>query len=66
MAGEQFRLEHLVAVIDVVGDADAGLFLEIGDRVGRDVIRPVVDMQDRLFGGRRGQRQSGDKKGGEA
>ena len=66
MAGEQFGLEHLVAVIDVVGNADAGLFLEIGDRVGGDVIRPVVNMQDRLFGGDRGQRQRDHKKRGEA
>ena len=66
MAGEQFGFEHLVAVIDVVGDADPGFFLEIGDRVGCDVIRPIVDMQDRLFGGRRGQRQRGRKEGGQA
>ena len=33
MAGQQFGFEHLVAVIDIVGDGDAGFLREIGDRV---------------------------------
>ncbi len=55
MAGEQLGFEHLVAVIDVVGDGDPGLLLEIGDRVGGDVVRPVVDVEPRFLGPRAGR-----------
>ncbi|MNZ97002.1 hypothetical protein D3C78_1162230 [compost metagenome] len=48
-AGHQLAIEGLVAVIDVVGEADAGFFLEIFRGVWRDVIRPVVDLDG--FGG---------------
>jgi hypothetical protein len=37
MAGEQLGFEHLVAVIDIVGNGDPGFLREIGDRVGSDV-----------------------------
>ena len=60
MAGEQFGLEHLVTVIDVVGDLDPGFLCEVGDRVSRDVIRPVVDVQPLLLGARRKQREGGE------
>ena len=50
-AGQQFRLQHLVPVIDVVGDPDTGLGLEFRDRVRRDVIRPIVDIEPRFFAG---------------
>lgn len=43
--GQHLRLLHLVAVIDVVDDADAGL-LEFFGRIRRDVIRPVLDVDD--------------------
>ena len=52
MAGEQFGFEHLVAVIDVVGDRDAGFLGEIRDRVGGDVVGPVVDVQPLFLRGR--------------
>ena len=48
-AGEELRLDHLVAVEDVVIDLDAGLRLELGDRVLGDVVGPVVDVEDLLF-----------------
>ena len=51
MAGEQLGFEHLVAVIDIVGDRDAGLLGEIRDRVGRDVVGPVIDVQPLFLGG---------------
>ena len=40
MAGQELGLEHLVVVVGVVANLDAGLFLEVGDRIGRDVIHP--------------------------
>ena len=64
MAGEQFRFEHLVAVIDVVGDRDAGFLREIGDRVGRDVVGPVIDVQPLFLGGRAATAHGRDKRGG--
>ena len=51
MAGKQLGFEHLVAVIDVVGDRDAGLLGEIRDRVGRDIVGPVIDVQPLFLGG---------------
>ena len=59
MAGEQFGFEHLVAVIDVVGDRDAGFLCEIRDRVGRDIVGPVVDVQPLFLGGGAERQQRG-------
>jgi len=47
---QQLGFEHLVAVVDIVGDADPGFLLEIGDRVGSDVVRPVVDVEPCFLG----------------
>ena len=43
-AGHQLAVEGFVAVVDVVGDADAGFFLEVLGGVRRDVVGPVVDL----------------------
>src|SRR5262249_50071569 len=48
-AGQQLRLQHLVAVIDIVGDLDPGLRLELRNCIGRDVIRPVINIEPRFF-----------------
>ena len=52
MPGEELGLEHLVAVVDVVGNGDSGFLLEIRDRVGGDVIRPIVDVEPLFLGPR--------------
>ena len=44
-------LEHLVRVVHVVHDLDAGLGLELLQHLVGDVVAPVVDMQHRLFSG---------------
>ncbi|MCY1177741.1 hypothetical protein D9M73_180600 [compost metagenome] len=49
LAGHQLAIEGFVAVVDVVGEADAGFFLEVFRGVWRDVIRPVIDFDG--FGG---------------
>ncbi|MCY1374544.1 hypothetical protein D9M69_618930 [compost metagenome] len=48
-SGHQLAIEGFVAVVDVVGEADAGFFLEVFRGVWRDVIRPVIDFDG--FGG---------------
>ena len=48
-AGQKLGFDQFVAVEDVVVDLDAGLGLELGDRVLGDVVGPVVDVEDRLF-----------------
>ena len=52
MTRQQLRRQHLVGIEGGVADLDAGLALEVGDRVGSDVARPSVDVE-RLLGGRR-------------
>ncbi len=63
-AGQQLRLQHLVAVIDVVVHVDAGLVLESRDRVGRDIVGPVVDVEELFLGarGRRGEHDTEDQR----
>ena len=41
----ELRDHLLVALVGVVGHLHAELLLEVGDRVLRDVVRPVVDVQ---------------------
>jgi hypothetical protein len=48
---EHLRFQGLVAVEGVVVHLDAVFLLEIGDRVRADIIGPVVDVEDLLFGG---------------
>ncbi|MNF07670.1 hypothetical protein D3C80_2079000 [compost metagenome] len=43
-AGHQLAIEGFIAVVDVVGEGNAGLFLEVLRGVRRDVVRPVVDL----------------------
>jgi hypothetical protein len=63
-AREHPRLEHVVRVVDVVDDPDAGLRGKALDGVGRDIVRPVVDVDDLLGEGRsrqhRGERRERD------
>ncbi len=60
IAGEQLRLELLVRIVGVVDDPDAGLSLEVSDRVLADVVGPVVDIQHSPAGGvARGGRTAG-------
>src|SRR5690606_19363513 len=47
---QQLGLQHFVAVVDVIGDADAGLLREAGDGVLGDVVGVVVDVEDLLLG----------------
>jgi hypothetical protein len=42
-------MQRLIAVEVVVPDLDAGFLLEVLDRVRRDVIGPVVDVEDLLL-----------------
>jgi len=63
VARQQLGLEHLVRIEDVVVDLDAGFLGELGDDVGRDVVGPVVDVQD-LFLLSRLAAASGQQKGG--
>ena len=52
-AGQQLGLQYFVPVIDVIGDPDPGLRPEFRDRVRRDVIRPIIDVEPRFFAGSR-------------
>ena len=45
LARHQLGVQDLVGVVVVVVDLDAGLFLEVLQRVFGDVVRPVVDVQ---------------------
>jgi hypothetical protein len=53
-AGEQLGLDDLVVVVVVVDDLDAGLFGELGEDIGIDIVGPVVDVDDPLLGRGRG------------
>src|ERR1019366_8858866 len=63
VAGDQFGLKDLVGVVVVVVDLDAGLFLEVLDRVVGDVVGPVVDVEHLRVGS---VRQAGSAEQGEA
>jgi hypothetical protein len=54
-AGQQLRLQHLVAVEHVVDDLDAGLGGELLEDRLVDIVRPVVDVDDLLRASRRGE-----------
>ncbi|CAM2145526.1 hypothetical protein PT2222_170138 [Paraburkholderia tropica] len=61
-AGEQFGLQRVVAVVAVVTHLDAGLLLERGHRVLRNIVGPVVDVdlcvvRDGGLGGDGGERE---------
>jgi len=44
----------LIGVVELVDDLDVGLALELGNGVVADVVGPIIDVQDLLFGpGRR-------------
>ena len=45
----ELGVDDLVIVIDVVIDLDAGLRLEIGDRILGNIVGPVIDVEHRLF-----------------
>ena len=62
MAGKQLGFEHLVAVIDIVGDRDAGLPGEIRDRIGGDIVGPVIDVQPLFLGGGTQRPKRGEKR----
>ena len=49
LAGHQLGVHDLVVVEVVVADLDAGLLLEVLDRVVGDVVGPVVDVEDLLL-----------------
>ena len=51
MAREQLRFQHLVVVVHVEPDLDAGLLLEIRHRVRRDVVEPGIHVHHPLFRG---------------
>jgi hypothetical protein len=62
-------VQDLVVVEVVVPDLDAGLLLEVPERVFGDVVGPVVDIEDLLLflgtqpGGSQGQRGGGQQGG---
>ncbi len=43
--GQQFSVQYVIGVIHIVGHLNAGFFLEIGNGVFCDVVRPVVNIQ---------------------
>src|SRR5262249_46512626 len=47
VAGERLGKHFFVALVDAVANGDAEFALEVGNRVGRDVVRPVVHVQAR-------------------
>jgi hypothetical protein len=51
LAGEQFCLERVVAVKGVVADGDAGFLGEGVEHRRRDIVGPVVKIDDALRGG---------------
>jgi hypothetical protein len=53
-------VKDLVVVEVVVPDLDAGLLLEVRDRVLADVVGPVVDVEDLLLLCRRGRGEGED------
>lgn len=50
IAREQLGLQQLVAVEHIVDHLYAGLLFEVGYGVLGDIVAPVIDMQDLLFG----------------
>jgi hypothetical protein len=50
-AGQQPGVHGFLGIVDVVGDFDAGLLLELGDGVASDEIGPVIDEQPLVLGG---------------
>lgn len=48
ISGEQFYVNDLCGVVQVVIDLDPKLRFEIRDRIGPDVVRPVVNIEDVL------------------
>ena len=46
IAGHELGMQRLVAVEQVVADLDARFLLEVLDRIRRDVIGPVVDIEN--------------------
>src|SRR5262249_14484371 len=45
-AGQELRLQRIVGVERIVADPDSGLLGEVFDDTGRDVVGPVVDVDD--------------------
>ena len=45
LACDQLGVQHLVGIVVVVADLDAGFFFEVLDRVFGDVVGPVVNIQ---------------------
>ena len=43
--GQQFGVEYVIGVVDVVSHLNAGFFLEIGNSVFGNIVRPVIDIQ---------------------
>ena len=58
-AGQQLRLHHLLGIVDVVDDLDAGLLGEVVEHAFADIVGPVVDVDDLLLR-RRGEREGGE------
>jgi hypothetical protein len=48
LAGEQLCLQGIVGVERVVADLDPGLFAELVKNGWRDIVRPVVEIDDAL------------------
>lgn len=54
MACQQFGLQDLIGVVDIVDHLDAGRLLESGGGVFCDIVGPVIDMQHSLVLGEGG------------
>ncbi|KAG1166022.1 hypothetical protein G6F35_018439 [Rhizopus arrhizus] len=53
LAGQQFGLQRVVAVVDVIADLDAGFLFETRNGVRSRVFGPVVDVDDLVLRDRR-------------
>ena len=64
LAGSQLAIEGFIGIENVIHHLDAGLLLELGDGVRRNVVGPVVDLDHTVGGlGNRHTNGSGDQAG---
>src|SRR5262249_44124731 len=59
LARQEPRLQRLIGIEGVVDDLDAGLLAEILQDVGRDIVRPIVEIDRALLGAGRARQKNG-------
>ena len=52
VAGQQLGIDNFTGIVNVVVDPDAVFAFELLDQLRVDIIRPVVDIQQGLVGGK--------------